>query len=75
MPNGPRGEKRPPDVIENAVHVAQIATGEAREIYAQKPPRKGSDESRSRAGGTRTRNHTVRKSAALSVELQPHRGG
>ena len=33
MPTGPRGEKRPPDVIENAVHVAQIATGEAWETY------------------------------------------
>lgn len=28
MPRGPRGEKRPADVIGNAVKVAQIATGE-----------------------------------------------
>ena len=28
MPRGPRGEKRPADVIGNAVHVMQIATGE-----------------------------------------------
>ena len=28
MPTGPRGEKRPPDVIANAVMVAKIATGE-----------------------------------------------
>jgi hypothetical protein len=27
MPKGPRGEKRPADVIGNAVHVMQIATG------------------------------------------------
>jgi hypothetical protein len=28
MPTGPRGEKRPADVIGNAVHVMRIATGE-----------------------------------------------
>jgi hypothetical protein len=28
MPKGPKGEKRPTDVIGNAVHVMRIATGE-----------------------------------------------
>ena len=28
MPKGPRGERRPADVIGNAVHVMRIATGE-----------------------------------------------
>jgi hypothetical protein len=28
MPKGPKGEKRPADVIGNAVHVMRIATGE-----------------------------------------------
>lgn len=28
MPRGPRGEKRPADVIGNAVYVMRIATGE-----------------------------------------------
>ena len=28
VPKGPRGERRPTDVIGNAVHVMQIATGE-----------------------------------------------
>jgi hypothetical protein len=28
MPKGPKGEKRPADVIGNAVHVMKIATGE-----------------------------------------------
>ncbi|MBY0296710.1 RNA-binding protein [Bosea eneae] len=28
MPKGPKGEKRPADVIGNAVHIMQIATGE-----------------------------------------------
>lgn len=28
MPRGPKGQKRPADVISNAVHVMKIATGE-----------------------------------------------
>jgi hypothetical protein len=31
MPKGPQGQKRPADVIGNAVRVMQIATGEADE--------------------------------------------
>ncbi len=33
MPTGPKGEKRPADVIANAVRVMQIATGEADEAF------------------------------------------
>ena len=33
MPTGPKGQKRPADVIGNAVKVMQIATGEAEEEY------------------------------------------
>ncbi len=31
MPTGPKGQKRPADVIGNAVHVMRIATGEIEE--------------------------------------------
>lgn len=31
MPKGPKGEKRPADVVGAAVHVAKIATGEIKE--------------------------------------------
>lgn len=31
MPRGPKGEKRPADVIANAVKVAKLATGEEQE--------------------------------------------
>ena len=33
MPKGPKGQKRPADVIGNAVRVMRIATGEAEEEY------------------------------------------
>jgi hypothetical protein len=29
MPTGPRGQKRPADVVSNAVHVMKVLTGEA----------------------------------------------
>jgi hypothetical protein len=35
MPKGPKGQKRPADVISNAVHVMKIATGEIAETVAQ----------------------------------------
>ncbi len=35
MPRGPKGEKRPADVIGNAVHVMRIATGQIKETAAR----------------------------------------
>jgi hypothetical protein len=40
MPRGPKGERRPADVIGNAVHVMRIATGE---IEENTPPDDGKD--------------------------------
>ncbi len=39
MPRGPKGEKRPADVIGNAVHVMRIATGEVEEDRGSTPHR------------------------------------
>src|SRR6266446_909793 len=39
MPRGPRGEKRPADVIGNAVHVMRIATGEIEDNPSKAPKR------------------------------------
>jgi hypothetical protein len=38
MPRGPKGEKRPADVIGNAVRVMKIATGEIKEPLNEKNP-------------------------------------
>jgi hypothetical protein len=35
MPRGPKGQKRPADVIGNAVHVMKIATGEIEETLTE----------------------------------------
>ena len=33
MPKGPQGQKRPRDVVSNAVKVMRIATGEEEEVF------------------------------------------
>ncbi len=35
MPKGPQGQKRPADVIGNAVHVMRIATGQIEDVTPQ----------------------------------------
>jgi hypothetical protein len=37
MPKGPKGQKRPADVISNAVHAMKIATGEIVETLTLGP--------------------------------------
>jgi len=39
MPRGPKGEKRPADVIGAAVHVMRIATGQIQEEQGKAPKR------------------------------------
>ena len=39
VPKGPQGQKRPADVIGNAVHVMRIATGQIEENTAAKMPK------------------------------------
>ena len=60
VPRGPNGERRPADVIGNAVHVARIATGE---IEDKKEPLTTPNRAKGgRAGG-----------AARKVALTPER--
>jgi hypothetical protein len=40
VPKGPRGERRPGDVIGNAVHVMRVATGEIEEQIVAPDPAK-----------------------------------
>jgi hypothetical protein len=40
VPRGPKGERRPADVIGNAVHVMRIATGEVEETTTAPDPAK-----------------------------------
>lgn len=40
MPRGPKGQKRPADVVSNAVHVMRVATGEIEEAAETRDPAK-----------------------------------
>lgn len=51
MPRGPKGEKRPADVIGNAVKVMKIATGEEPEDYGDKPEKNQAAAELGRKGG------------------------
>jgi len=44
VPKGPKGEKRPADVIGSAVKVMQIATGQAEEEYTEDGKSKAAQE-------------------------------
>jgi len=69
MPKGPQGQKRPADVIGNAVHVMRIATGEVEE-GAAKPKsgrtRSGRAGAKARAGklSAEHRREIAKKAAA-----------
>lgn len=51
MPTGPKGQKRPADVIGNAVRVMQIATGEREEEYEGGKPKNPAAQERGQIGG------------------------
>lgn len=42
MPQGPQGQKRPADVIGNAVQIARIATGEIEDTKLKQPAKRAS---------------------------------
>jgi hypothetical protein len=68
MPKGPKGEKRPADVIGNAVHVMRIATGEVEEkpVERSAAAELGSKGGRARAASMTKaqRSEIARKAAA-----------
>lgn len=53
MPRGPRGEKRPADVIGNAVKVMRIATGEETEVLGDDRTKSAAAELGARGGKAR----------------------
>jgi hypothetical protein len=68
MPRGPKGEKRPADVIGAAIMVARIATGEIDDPKGQSPNRakggKVGGPARAKALSPRKRKEIAKKAAA-----------
>ena len=78
MPRGPKGEKRPADVVGNAVHVMRIATGQIEETP---PPRTARTPPLGRMGGkaraegmTAKRRKEIAKKAAKTRWSQSSKG-
>ena len=59
MPKGPKGQKRPADVIANAIKVAKIATGEESEDF-------GADDGKDKAAQSLGQRGGKARAAALS---------
>jgi hypothetical protein len=64
MPRGPQGQKRPADVIGNAVRVMRIATGEEAEEID--PVKSAAAELGSRGGKARARKLTAEERSAIA---------
>lgn len=68
MPKGPKGEKRPADVIGNAVRVARIATGEEEETTDKSERHakagKAGGNARAKSLSTKEREDIAKKGAA-----------
>jgi len=78
MPRGPRGEKRPADVIGNAVKVMRIATGEETEELETDRVKSAAAELGSRGGKARAARMTPeqrREIARKGAATRWRRGG
>jgi hypothetical protein len=72
MPKGPQGQKRPADVIGNAVRVMQIATGE---IEEKLPKRSAAAELGSKGGKARAASLSKKKRAEIAQKAAQKRWG
>jgi hypothetical protein len=70
MPKGPKGEKRPADVIGNAVKVMRIATGEEPEDIA---PANAAATLGTLGGAARARNMTPERRAEIAKKAAQKR--
>jgi hypothetical protein len=66
MPKGPKGQKRPADVIGTAVKVMKIATGEETEDVGDDGKDKAAAELGRRGGKARAEKLTAKRRAAIA---------
>jgi hypothetical protein len=76
MPRGPKGEKRPADVVGNAVHVMRIATGEIEEGAPIDDGKDKAAQALGRKGGAaRAANMTPERRAEIAKKAAAKRWG
>ena len=66
MPKGPKGQKRPADVIANAIMVAKIATGEEQEEFTDDGKDKAAVSLGRRGGKARAERTTADRRADIA---------
>lgn len=66
MPTGPKGEKRPADVIGNAVKIARIATGEEEDVIPDDGKDKGAQAIGRKGGKARADSMTPERRAEIA---------
>jgi len=66
MPKGPKGQKRPADVVGNAVRVMQIATGEAEEEFNEEGKNKAAVELGRKGGKARAKKLTKEQRSKIA---------
>lgn len=62
MPRGPQGQKRPADVIGNAVLIAKIATGETEDTKLKQPAK-----TKSGQAGAKARAESLTKNERVQI--------
>jgi hypothetical protein len=77
MPTGPKGEKRPADVIGNAVKVMRIATGEEEDMVSERNPHAAAlgKLGRDKGGKARAKKLSAKKRKAIATNAANARWG
>ena len=73
MPKGPQGQKRPADVIGNAVKVMRIATGEEAEEYDDDGKNKAAVELGRKGGAARAAKLTAKQRSEIARKAAARR--
>ncbi|MGB7125838.1 MAG: RNA-binding protein [Methylovirgula sp.] len=73
MPTGPKGQKRPADVIGNAIRVAKIATGETTETFPDDGKDPAAKALGKKGGEARSRNLTPEKRKEIAAKAAKSR--
>lgn len=75
MPKGPKGEKRPADVVANAILVAKIATGEIEESVPDDGKDKAAQALGKKGGTARAKSMSAEKRSEIAKKAADKRWG
>jgi hypothetical protein len=75
MPTGPKGQKRPADVVSNAVHVMRVLTGEADDETPDDGKDKAAQSMGRRGGAARAASMTPERRAEIARKAAAKRWG